>query len=96
MEMMSCPHCGTDNSTKRDYCYQCGGDLRGAPGTPGDLEYIPTCASCSRAAIFPPAGKILAQDQVWCTDRDEAVPASQLAGECFEEAFTWKREDILD
>ena len=96
MEMMSCPHCGTENSTKRDYCYQCGGELRGAPNTTADTEYVPTCANCSHAAIFPPAGQVITADEVWCTERDEAVPSAQMAGDCFEEAFGWKREDILD
>jgi hypothetical protein len=96
MEMMDCPHCGTQNSVKRDYCYQCGGELRGEPSTTADLEYVPTCANCARAAIYPPAGQQLAPDQVWCMERDEAVPAGQMAGECFVEAFGWKREDILD
>jgi len=29
-------------------------------------------------------------------EREEAVPSSMVAGDCFEEAFSWKREDILD
>ena len=97
MDMMGCPHCGTSNSTKRDYCYQCGGDLHGAPSSnTANLDYMPTCANCSQAAIFPPAGHIIAPDQVWCMERDEAVPSAQMAGDCFQEAFGWKREDILD
>ena len=96
MEMMSCPHCGTENSTKRDYCYQCGGELQGAPSATADLEYVPTCANCSHAGIFPPAGQTITPEEVWCTDRNEAVPSTQMASDCFDEAFGWKREDILD
>ncbi len=96
MQMLNCPHCGTANSVKRDYCFQCDGNLRGAPNTTADLEYVPTCASCVNAAIFPPAGVKLNPDQVWCAERDEAVAASRMGGDCFSEAFSWKREDILD
>lgn len=96
MEMMSCPHCGAQNSTKRDYCYQCQGDLR-EPGRPGvQHDYVPTCASCARASISAPLGRRLAPDQVWCLDRDEPVGSSQVGGDCFAEAFGWRREDILD
>jgi hypothetical protein len=96
MEMMDCPHCGTQNSVKRDYCYQCGGELQGEPNTTADLEYIPTCANCARAAISPPAGQGISPDQVWCMERDEAVGSAQMAGDCFAQPFGWKREDILD
>ena len=41
-------------------------------------------------------GQVITSDEVWCTERDEAVPSDQIAGDCFEEAFGWKREDILD
>ena len=96
MEMMICPHCGTENSTKRDYCYQCSGELQGAPNVGADLEYVPVCAKCSRAAIFPPAGQTITSEEVWCIERSGAVPSTQMAGDCFDEAFGWKREDILD
>lgn len=96
MEMMDCPHCGNANSVKRDYCYQCGGDLQGEPNTTADLEYIPTCGTCARAAISPPAGQAVSQGHVWCMERDEAVPVGQMAGDCFAQPFGWKREDILD
>ena len=96
MEMMDCPHCGERNSTKRDYCYRCNGDLRGAPSATADLDYMPTCANCAHASMTAPVGEQLGPDQVWCSDRDEAVPSSQMAGDCFTEAFGWKREDILD
>ncbi|UCC67296.1 MAG: hypothetical protein JSV79_09185 [Armatimonadota bacterium] len=96
MEMMSCPHCGAQNSAKRDYCYQCQGDLHGQGQKEGNRDYVPTCATCAHAAVFAPLGKQLAADQVWCSKRDEAVRSSQIAGDCFEEAFGWKREDILD
>lgn len=95
MEMIPCPHCGAQNSTKRDYCYQCQGDLGG--GAKKDApDYIPTCGSCSRALISAPLGRQIAGDQVWCTERGEAVGSARVAGDCFEEAFGWKREDILD
>lgn len=95
MEMIPCPHCGAANSAKRDHCYQCEGALRGAPKEEG-RDYVPTCANCAQAAIFPPPGQRLAPDEVWCSERNEAVPSSQVAGDCFAEAFGWKREDILD
>jgi hypothetical protein len=96
MEMMDCPHCGERNSTKRDYCYQCDGDLRGAPSGTADLDYMPTCANCAQASMAPPPGEQLGPDQVWCSDREGVVPSFQMAGDCFTEAFGWKREDILD
>jgi hypothetical protein len=96
MEMMGCPHCGERNSRKRDYCYQCNGDLRGEPNTTANLDYVPTCASCAQSSLMPPPGQQLGRDEVWCVDRDEAVAASQMAGDCFSEAFGWSREDILD
>jgi hypothetical protein len=96
MQMANCPHCGTANSVKREYCYQCSGDLHGEPSKSAELEYIPTCNNCSHAGIFPPAGKRISPEQVWCGRKDEAIEASQMAGDCYEEAFGWKREDILD
>ncbi len=97
-EMMGCPHCGARNSTKRDYCYQCDKPLRGPTGAAPQetTEYVPTCASCSHASIFPPLGQRIKPDEVWCTERDEAVPSGMVAGDCFSEAFGWKREEILD
>ncbi len=96
MEMMDCPHCGTANSVKRDYCFQCNGDLRGKPNTTADLDYLPKCADCSHAAIFPPAGHRISPDQVWCAINEEAVGSTRMACDRYEEAFGWKREDILD
>jgi hypothetical protein len=96
MDMIRCPHCGAENSTKRDYCYQCQGDLRGSAQPQGERDYVPTCSNCAHAAIFPPAGHRLSPDRVWCTKREEPVPSDQVAGDCFEEAFGWRREDILD
>ncbi len=96
MEMMSCPHCGAQNSTKREYCYQCQRDLRGQPKDEKTHDYVPTCASCVHALISAPLGRQLAGDQVWCTRREEAVNSARISGDCFEEAFGWKREDILD
>ena len=97
MEMMQCPHCGAQNSTKREFCYQCQESLQGPPkADKGERDYVPTCANCAQAAIFPPAGQHLTPEQVWCTSRGESVPSDQIAGDCFEEAFGWRREDILD
>ncbi len=94
MEMISCPHCGVQNSSKREYCYQCEGELRGTPKQ--ERGYVPTCASCSLAAIYAPAGARLDASEVWCTKQDKAVSAEMVAGNCFNEAFGWRREDILD
>jgi hypothetical protein len=95
MDMKNCPHCGALNSTKREYCYECDGMLSGEV-KPEDRDYVATCATCAHAAVFPPPGHRLAPTEVWCTERDEAVPSSMVSGDCFEEAFGWKREDILD
>lgn len=109
MEMMECPKCGAQNSVKRDFCYECQQPLRGeaaeqplqskaaSPPQEGEQrDYVPTCANCAHAAIFPPLGKHLTPNEVWCTEREEVVPAAQIGGDCFSEAFSWKREDILD
>jgi len=96
MEMMPCPHCGAENSTKREYCYQCQENLRGAPKADKGHDYVPTCATCIHAVVFPPPGQRLSPDQVWCSRKEAAVSSAQVAGDCFEEAFGWAREDILD
>jgi hypothetical protein len=94
MAMMKCPHCNADNSDKREYCYQCDGALRGkAKETHGYLE---TCRSCAKANMFPPPGIVLSSDQVWCLEKDEVLSGARIAGECFEEAFGWNRNKILD
>jgi NMD protein affecting ribosome stability and mRNA decay len=95
MEMMKCPHCGAQNSVKRDICFQCEGALRGEPKK-GTRESIATCAHCSHAAIFPPPGQRITPDQVWCTKKEEAVASAKIAGDCFSEAFGWRRAEILD
>ena len=95
MEMMACPHCGARNSTKREYCFQCDGALRGEAKKEG-LDYVATCVNCSHAAIFPPVGQQLTPDEVWCTKQDAKVASAKVAGDCFSEAFHWQREDILD
>jgi len=94
MAMVSCPHCGAQNSDKRQYCYQCEGELHGAPKQ--TRSYVPTCASCSHAAIYPPPGQRLAPHQVWCMKQNRAVAAETVAGDCFSEAFGWRREEIVD
>jgi hypothetical protein len=94
MDMMKCPHCGAANSTKREYCYQCEGALKGMPKV--ERDYVATCGSCSHAAVFPPPGQRITPEQVWCTLREEAVPCSMVSGECFEQAFGWNRAEILD
>jgi hypothetical protein len=96
MEMMDCPHCGARNSVKRDYCFQCLGELRGKAPPPQGRDYVPTCANCAHAAVFPPPGQQITPDQVWCTKQDEAVSSAKIAGDCFREPFGWDRADILD
>jgi hypothetical protein len=103
MDMMPCPHCGAANSKKRLSCYQCAGDLLAAPkevrasGATGT-----TCASCLRAMDGPPLGQWMATDHVWCTVRDQPIPATTSSGECFEQQqrqnaeFGWQRNEILD
>jgi len=95
MEMMECPHCGARNSAKRQYCYQCDGDLHGQPKKEV-AGYMPTCAVCSHAAIFTPPGLRLNPDQVWCTKRSQALASAKVADDCFAEAFGWHRAEILD
>lgn len=95
MDMVACPHCGTQNSSKRDYCYQCNGALRGEKKE-SQRGYVPTCASCSQAAIYAPRGHKLIRNEVWCAKRERPVPADMVAGECYSEAFGWKREEIAD
>ena len=63
MEMMACPHCGAQNSAKRDYCYECQGDLRSPAKASTQHDYVPTCASCARALISAPLGRQLAGDR---------------------------------
>lgn len=102
MEMIRCPHCGAQNSAKRQFCYQCEASLRPAPGEEAPpqpkqkRDYVPTCASCSLAAIYAPAGVKLKPSEVYCTKREQVVPADMVAGDCFSEAFGWRREEILD
>jgi len=95
MEMMQCPHCGAQNSSKREYCFQCEGELRGE-AMKETRGYVPVCANCLHAAIFPPPGQKLSPDQVWCTKKGEALASAKVADNCFVEAFTWNRADILD
>jgi hypothetical protein len=94
MDMMSCPHCGVANSRKRAHCYQCEQDLHAPPRTPprGGV----TCARCGLTAAAAPPGRALSRDQVWCTYRVAAVLSTAAAGTCFQEAFGWSREQILD
>jgi hypothetical protein len=94
MDMMQCPHCRAQNSVKRESCYQCNGQLRGAPKTPAP-EGAHTCATCSRAAIYAPPGHRLSTDQVWCTVKSQALASAKVADECFAEAFVWSRSEIL-
>lgn len=95
MQMMKCPHCGAENSSRRDYCYQCDGELRGEPkARPADGAAI--CSACAHAAVFPPPGQRLRPDQVWCTQKGETVASARIADSCFSQAFGWHREDILD
>ena len=59
MEMMACPHCGAQNSTKREHCYECQGDLHSSAkgSASAQHDYVPTCASCARASVSAPLGK---------------------------------------
>ena len=94
MPMMKCPHCGVDNSDKREYCYQCDGQLFGKAKE--DHDYIPTCRSCSKANMFPPPAHRLGPDDVWCLEKMEVVSGTRMAGDCYSEAFGWVRNKILD
>jgi NMD protein affecting ribosome stability and mRNA decay len=95
MEMMKCPHCGAQNSTRREYCFQCEGALRGEAKNQS-RDSVATCAQCAGAAIYPPPGRRITPDQVWCTKKEEAVPSAKVADDCFSEAFGWHRAEILD
>ena len=95
MDMMKCPHCGVANSTKRELCYQCERGLRDLPKA---QQQGPTviCGTCSLAALSPPPGTKVTHDEVWCTHRQAAIHARTSAGACFQQAFGWGREQILD
>jgi hypothetical protein len=95
MEMMACPHCGARNSAKRQYCYECKEDLRAEPKVKV-ADGTPTCATCAHASIFPPAGNRVSPDQIWCTQKDQALTSTKVADSCFSEAFGWNRSEILD
>ena len=102
MRMMSCPHCGVSNSVKRESCYQCEKPLHTAPAEEtqrseaGAEPKLTTCADCCYASSAPPLGRRMGHDQVWCSLREEAVLATQVASHCYEPAFTWSREEIID
>jgi hypothetical protein len=38
----------------------------------------------------------MGRGEVWCSKREEPVSATQAANECYEPAFTWSREEIID
>lgn len=96
MEMTRCPHCGAGNSAESATCFQCGGSLRQEETEQEESSNLSTCANCKHASIYAPVGQRIRPDQVWCLEREEAVPSEQVGGTCYEEAFGWKREDILD
>jgi len=96
MEMTRCPHCGAGNSAGSATCSQCGGSLRQEETEQEESSKPSTCANCKHASIYAPVGQRIRPDQVWCLERDEAVPADQVGGTCYEKAFGWRREDILD
>ena len=99
MQMMSCPHCGASNSVKRELCYQCQKPLRTGPAKEQQAEagvVVTSCADCCYASSAPPLGRHMAHEQVWCSHRDEPVSAARVASECYEPAFTWARDQIVD
>jgi hypothetical protein len=94
MKMVSCPHCGADNSEKRDKCYQCEQDLAAPPKpkTATGLEH----KFCVRATPYPPPGKKLGPDEMWCADFDKPVKSDEDGpAECFKSAFKWERTEAL-
>ena len=101
MQMMPCPHCGVSNSVKRERCYQCEQPLHPAPteekpAQPEGPPALTTCADCCYANSAPPLGRRMGHDQVWCSRQEQAVPAAQAASDCYEPAFTWSRNQIID
>jgi len=101
MRMMPCPHCAASNSVKRQLCYQCErplyiGTPGAAPPQPEAPPLLTTCGHCCYANAAPPLGRRMARDQVWCSRRDDPVPAAQAASDCYEPAFGWSREQIID
>ena len=96
MEMTRCPHCGAGNPAESTTCFQCGGSLRQEETEQEESSKLSTCANCKHASIYAPVGQQIRTDQVWCLQREEAVSAEQVGGTCYEEAFSWNREDILD
>jgi len=111
VEMMECPSCGASNSVKRQTCYSCQAPLhQPAVSAPAGWERegtavappqatppaAGTCAMCAHGAVFPPPGVHIQIEEVYCTKHERPVVGCQPGGECYEQAFTWRRTEIVD
>lgn len=95
MQIMKCPACRAPNSVKRAICFQCEADLHSAtPRVPEGETRL--CKHCSFAALTPPVGQKIVPTEIWCLRHQAARAADGFAQECFECAFTWRREESLD
>ena len=106
--MMGCPRCGAANSVKRQACYACEAPLHEPEGALGAVRADSraarppqppapgTCAMCAHAVVFPPAGVKISLEEVYCAKREEPVAGATAERDCYEQAFSWRRADILD
>ena len=94
MPMMKCPHCGANKSDKRDYCYQCDGQLRGkakevtATSPPAAVAPKPTSLA-SRAILSARTTSGAWRKCAWSTD-------SSSASDCYDRPSAGPPAEVLD
>jgi hypothetical protein len=99
MVLKECPGCGAHNASERAVCYVCGAALAAdavlsqEPAAP--QPQAGTCVDCAHITCFPPPGKHIGKDEVWCTQRSEAVATDQPTCGSFAPAFGWSRDQTL-
>lgn len=97
VQMMKCRACGAANSVKRADCFHCGAELHGdAPLVTRVDASQRVCKDCIHSTVFPPVGTKMGHTQVWCLRVEAVRDADEPAAECFEQSFTWRREESLD
>jgi len=94
MRMVSCPHCGAANSDRRAVCCECEQNLA-APLKP-KVVTGKEHKFCVRSTPYPPPGKKIGDDEIWCAEFDKPVKADEDGPpECFKSAFKWERTEAL-